>query len=291
VFDNACRPGAAASSPRRPAFDPNNSSQFSEKYVRHATPHRNPHVFLRVFTSFDGCSWRRSSVADRSGEDFHRRAMRAVSFPNVVHRSESVADVVGDMDGEGEDDEDDDDEDDEDASHGGDIFQSGLASPHLAQKSPTAKDKDGQSHHVAFGRGGRSASKFSATTSQVDEELLADRYHEEKEMIQRFMADRKMEIFAIVEGIDATTGGPCQVQHIQPACLSFIFLLPSLLMRATCRGVRSFDVSSLVTVLTSSPSSCRAPPGSPFIRHVRGRMGQELRAVRLRRRQRRFRRH
>ena len=36
---------------------------------------------------------------------------------------------------------------------------------------------------------------------------------EEKDMIALFMADRKMEIMAIVEGIDATTGGVVQARH------------------------------------------------------------------------------
>lgn len=36
---------------------------------------------------------------------------------------------------------------------------------------------------------------------------------EEKNMIALFMADRKMEIMAIVEGIDATTGGVVQARH------------------------------------------------------------------------------
>ena len=36
---------------------------------------------------------------------------------------------------------------------------------------------------------------------------------QENYMIQRYMIDRKMEIFAIVEGIDSTTGGSCQARH------------------------------------------------------------------------------
>ena len=35
----------------------------------------------------------------------------------------------------------------------------------------------------------------------------------ENYMIQQYMIDRKMEIFAIVEGIDSTTGGSCQARH------------------------------------------------------------------------------
>ena len=38
-------------------------------------------------------------------------------------------------------------------------------------------------------------------------------YEEEKDMINFFMADRKTEILAIVEGIDATTGGVVQARH------------------------------------------------------------------------------
>ena len=38
-------------------------------------------------------------------------------------------------------------------------------------------------------------------------------WREENYMIQQYMIDRKMEIFAIVEGIDSTTGGSCQARH------------------------------------------------------------------------------
>ena len=38
-------------------------------------------------------------------------------------------------------------------------------------------------------------------------------YLEEKDMIAFYMSDRKMEIMAVVEGIDATTGGVVQARH------------------------------------------------------------------------------
>ena len=39
------------------------------------------------------------------------------------------------------------------------------------------------------------------------------RFEEENRMVQAFMADRKMEVIAIVEGTDPTTGGAVQARH------------------------------------------------------------------------------
>jgi hypothetical protein len=39
------------------------------------------------------------------------------------------------------------------------------------------------------------------------------RYHEEEDMVTSYMTDRRIEILAVVEGCDATTGGIVQARH------------------------------------------------------------------------------
>jgi hypothetical protein len=50
-------------------------------------------------------------------------------------------------------------------------------------------------------------------TDEDDEENQPLWQIEEEEMIKRYLLDRKIEIIAIVEGVDATTGGSCQARH------------------------------------------------------------------------------
>ena len=46
-----------------------------------------------------------------------------------------------------------------------------------------------------------------------DDDARTATHEEEKEMVKRFMEDRKVEVLVLVEGLDATTGGPCQSRH------------------------------------------------------------------------------
>ncbi len=51
------------------------------------------------------------------------------------------------------------------------------------------------------------------TASPGAEEGGAARYEEEKAMVSHFLQDRQVEIIAVVEGTDATTGGNVQARH------------------------------------------------------------------------------
>ena len=60
------------------------------------------------------------------------------------------------------------------------------------------------------------SSSASTATRNISSTLPTTKestWREENYMIQQYMIDRKMEIFAIVEGIDSTTGGSCQARH------------------------------------------------------------------------------
>ena len=43
--------------------------------------------------------------------------------------------------------------------------------------------------------------------------MVEDWQLEEQQMVDRYLADRKIEIIAIVEGVDSTTGGNVQARH------------------------------------------------------------------------------
>ena len=128
-------------------------------------------------------------------ESVHSRAIRALSFPNVVGRSESATSAAaattsttGNLYNGGDGDFDD----------GMDEYQSPKPKENIRPTSQTRTTIN-------------LATTTTPATAAQDAEM--DKFQAEKDMIQLFMIDRKMEIFAIVEGIDATTGGPCQARH------------------------------------------------------------------------------
>lgn len=63
----------------------------------------------------------------------------------------------------------------------------------------------------------KGSAESSAVRGSTEPELIDSSdsygYLEEKDMIAFYMCDRKMEIMAVVEGIDATTGGVVQARH------------------------------------------------------------------------------
>ena len=142
------------------------------------------------------------------GESVHSRAIRALSFPNVVGRSESAtaaATATTTTPGNlynGEDEEFDD---------GMDEFQS--PKPKEIKKDSRSNSKFPPSPGPQARTTINPATTNAAAAVAAAQDAEMAKFQVEKDMIQLFMIDRKMEIFAIVEGIDATTGGPCQARH------------------------------------------------------------------------------
>jgi polyphosphate kinase 2 (PPK2 family) len=57
----------------------------------------------------------------------------------------------------------------------------------------------------------QSGNILDAPSSEAERET--DAHKEEREMIQAFMRDRNVEVVAVVEGMDAATGGVVQARH------------------------------------------------------------------------------
>eukprot|EP01031_Cornospumella_fuschlensis_P024997 gene24997-30196_t len=85
-------------------------------------------------------------------------------------------------------------------SPGMNLYSQGMQQPFLSPSS--ASQKNNSTSNAATGNSGWE-NKDAQPAWQVDE----------KTMIQRFLADRKIEIIAIVEGVDSATGGNVQARQ------------------------------------------------------------------------------
>jgi potassium inwardly-rectifying channel subfamily J len=108
-----------------------------------------------------------------------------VKYPNVVKRSESLSTVSQSSNQNGN-------------------FSSRLNSPEKVNNSGVNNLNGALDDEI-------SDTSPAGYVSPAD--IEKDRIQKEKDMISFYMQDRKMEIFAIVEGIDATTGGVVQARH------------------------------------------------------------------------------
>lgn len=166
----------------------------------------SPRVSVGAFNTEAGTS-ATSATATRKpygSEETQERTMRAVAFPNVAVRSNFSHVSV----------------DNTDSASGS--SSSSLSGENRAYTSDSQKD-----HAMAIRSEYNSSSNSSTSSSNTGSGSSnsnssgnstsifrgVSTYEEEKGMIQRYMADRRMEIFAILEGTDSTTGGPCQARH------------------------------------------------------------------------------